>query len=598
MYKPKNTRLAKTIVSSILGLSLVVGGSTYALWSATDTSTTGSSITTGDLQVTASTPQNWFDVSDSNNPTEITDLTKYRLTPGDTIKLRQDLNVVVVGDNISGIIEAKIPNQTLSAALMGQAKFTLSLFNKDDLLLGSITPTTNTSDSLALEVGELPRTAAEGEAYRIELSVELPSSSDNTTATQTISLDDMQITLRQGPSLLEKPAFVAASTTKLVFQKTASVKLIESPTSDPATLSLVSGAIPTGTSLSGDSMVGIPTTVGDYAFNLNARNSAFSINKDFTMSVDYTDVAGWEAVTTTPAGLMASYSSLASTPDGSTILAAADTIVYSSHDFGQTWSSHSSVGREKALAVSPSGQNIISGGYTPTNDSRYSYKYLESSFNGGSTWGPWSDQGILANGLITPKCRAVNVSYDAKLSVVGCANHIIVSETDSGGKEFSQASGDYVTSIAASAPNIARNGRWVAFTIQNGTVYKSTVVSGSWTTPTIVSGARAGALVMATPAGILYTAALDGTIYKNSTTLVSNNTQHWTYMKAVTDTKFLAIADGKIYTSKDAGVTWKEQASPRSDFGVKYATISENGTIYATTDGPNSNYLFTANLTW
>lgn len=45
--KPRRT--AKVILASTLGVSLLLGGSTYALWSATGSASTSSTISTGDL---------------------------------------------------------------------------------------------------------------------------------------------------------------------------------------------------------------------------------------------------------------------------------------------------------------------------------------------------------------------------------------------------------------------------------------------------------------------------------------------------------------------------------------------------------------------
>lgn len=203
----KQKRTAKIIAASTLGFALLLGGSTYALWSATDTTNSSSTISTGDLKVTAASTQNWFDVTDAGSPTQITDLSSYRLSPGRTLQLKQDLNVVVIGDNMSGILKVKIPNDTLSLPLMSQAVFTLTLLDKDGVSLGSVTPVTNSPSALSLEITDLPQTLTSGDLYTVEISVSLPLVSTNATKDQTVNLGNMQITLSQGDfSAVPNPA--------------------------------------------------------------------------------------------------------------------------------------------------------------------------------------------------------------------------------------------------------------------------------------------------------------------------------------------------------------------------------------------------------
>lgn len=194
-------RTAKIITASCLGFALLLGGSTYALWSATGTANTSATVSTGDLKVTAASVQQWFNVTTPTSPAVITDLSAYRLVPGQTLKLKQDLNIIVVGNNISGKLQVNIPNSTLSIPLMNQAKFTLSLLDKTGAVLGTITPAVNTSNSLALNVQNLPRTSSVGDLYTVEISVALPSTADNLTKLQTANLGDMSITLTQGPPI-------------------------------------------------------------------------------------------------------------------------------------------------------------------------------------------------------------------------------------------------------------------------------------------------------------------------------------------------------------------------------------------------------------
>lgn len=199
MNKPHSSKkMTQVAVASALGLALLVGGSTYALWSATSTANTAATITTGDLAVTASAPELWSDVTVPATPVQITDLSAYRMAPGDSLQLEQDLNAVVVGNNITGILNVSVPNTTASAAILAQAQFAVQVYDKNNVLVGSVAPTTNTAGSLSVTINNLPQTDATGDAYRVVVTVTLPTAADNDTKLQTISLSDMVITLDQG----------------------------------------------------------------------------------------------------------------------------------------------------------------------------------------------------------------------------------------------------------------------------------------------------------------------------------------------------------------------------------------------------------------
>lgn len=191
-------KTSKVVVASSLGIALLVRGGTYALWSANADANTAATITAGDLQVTSASVQKWTDITKADAPVELDSLADFLLVPGDKLQLKQDLNVVIVGDNITGKLKVLVPNNTESAALMAQAKFTLTLFNKDGVELSSVTPATNSLNSIELEAADLPQTSPTGEAYHVQLTVELPESADNDTKLQVATLANTVVTLEQG----------------------------------------------------------------------------------------------------------------------------------------------------------------------------------------------------------------------------------------------------------------------------------------------------------------------------------------------------------------------------------------------------------------
>lgn len=281
----RGRRVARVAVASALGLALLMGGSTYALWSATDTSTTGSTITTGDLKVTAASVQKWFDVTDSANPTEITDLSAYRLSPGRTLQLKQDLNVIALGDNISGILNVLVPNNTLSDPLMSQAQFTLTLLNKTGENMGTLTSALNTANSLTLNVPNLPPTVAAGELYTVELSVALPSSADNATTSQTANLGDMAITLTQGTKYVPKETTIVtkALVSGAPFQPYSMT--VKSVGAGNATFTAT--GLPSGLAMSPPGVIaGTTSSTGDFPVKITATNGITTAKSTINLHIE------------------------------------------------------------------------------------------------------------------------------------------------------------------------------------------------------------------------------------------------------------------------------------------------------------------------
>jgi len=191
-------KLTNVFIASAVGCALLLSGTTYALWSASAPANTAAVITDGDLKVTAGTTSKWIDITKSAAPVTLDSLEGFLLVPGDKLQLTQDLNVIVVGDNITGKLKVLIPNTTASAALLAQTKMTLTLLDKNNAVIGTITPTVNTTNSLELEVTSLRQTVAAGETYKAQITVELPTTANNATKVQAGALQNIIVTLNQG----------------------------------------------------------------------------------------------------------------------------------------------------------------------------------------------------------------------------------------------------------------------------------------------------------------------------------------------------------------------------------------------------------------
>ncbi|MBO3088481.1 alternate-type signal peptide domain-containing protein [Cellulomonas dongxiuzhuiae] len=90
----------KGLIAGVAGIALLTGGSTFALWSASD-SIDGGEIINGNLAVTAEESLTWVDASEDrtggNHPI---DLTTWRMVPGDIARGTQTITVELTGDNL------------------------------------------------------------------------------------------------------------------------------------------------------------------------------------------------------------------------------------------------------------------------------------------------------------------------------------------------------------------------------------------------------------------------------------------------------------------------------------------------------------------
>jgi len=195
-------KTAKAAVAAALGVALLAGGGTYALWTANAPVSSKASITSGDLKATVLPGGQWVDVTNSTSPTPVIDLSAYRIAPGSALQLTQKMNLVVIGDNLSAILDVKVPNLTQSASVLNQAVFTISAVSPSGTTIGTVTATPDDANSLALQLSSIPKTTSAGQDYTIEVKVAFPNSADNATKLQASALDAMQISLRQGQANL------------------------------------------------------------------------------------------------------------------------------------------------------------------------------------------------------------------------------------------------------------------------------------------------------------------------------------------------------------------------------------------------------------
>ncbi|MBO0899659.1 alternate-type signal peptide domain-containing protein [Cellulomonas sp. zg-ZUI22] len=90
----------KGVVAGVAGVALLAGGTTFALWS-DSADVAGGTITNGKLDVEASALA-WVDASPdrADKGHAISNLTTWRMVPGDVVEGTSEIDVTLVGDNL------------------------------------------------------------------------------------------------------------------------------------------------------------------------------------------------------------------------------------------------------------------------------------------------------------------------------------------------------------------------------------------------------------------------------------------------------------------------------------------------------------------
>ena len=115
----KNSKLAKGIAAGALGLTLLLGGGTFALWYQTQPVATSGNINSGNLGFTVGT-QVWKNVTGGN--TSIADITTFKMVPGDTVSLTAPVTLTASGDNLKATLKVDLSGLTGNAQLLAALK--------------------------------------------------------------------------------------------------------------------------------------------------------------------------------------------------------------------------------------------------------------------------------------------------------------------------------------------------------------------------------------------------------------------------------------------------------------------------------------------
>ncbi len=168
----RNAKRRNAVIAAAAGAALLIGGSTYALWSASG-NVTGGTITAGNLDLTVDQSRA-YDVSADRDdstvaPVQITEgttltlatgetgsvtnlnntagaisghpidkLADWRIVPGDTVAVAIPMDVTLVGDNL--VADLTMDTTGLEASDLGNAKMTLqyALFDSNGKQIGQV----------------------------------------------------------------------------------------------------------------------------------------------------------------------------------------------------------------------------------------------------------------------------------------------------------------------------------------------------------------------------------------------------------------------------------------------------------------------------
>lgn len=96
----KNKKLTRGLIAGVLGLALLLGGGTFALWYQSSSISSGP-VNSGALSYTTGASV-WTNETTS---TTISDITAYQMVPGDTVKLVVPLTIKATGSDLKATLK-------------------------------------------------------------------------------------------------------------------------------------------------------------------------------------------------------------------------------------------------------------------------------------------------------------------------------------------------------------------------------------------------------------------------------------------------------------------------------------------------------------
>lgn len=175
-------KVTKATIAGALGVVLLTGGTTFALWS-DSVNVDGGAVNSGTLaleQLEQSGTPAWNDIS-TPDPEPITTIEDFLIVPGDTIEYTDAFTVGASGNNLSATLGVSDPVAATGGAELLDATTVTQTFTDDN---GEpVTDITSGHDGQVINV-----------TVTFEFDADTP---DRIAQDQSIDLSDMEITLRQ-----------------------------------------------------------------------------------------------------------------------------------------------------------------------------------------------------------------------------------------------------------------------------------------------------------------------------------------------------------------------------------------------------------------
>lgn len=162
---------AKVVTASVLGAALLLGGTTYALWSSDTTAGTQAEIQIGGSDLTVLDEGQWTDTVRSQingAPAVVSDVNAFRAVPGDQLVYSQNYNVAAAGGNTSTKVDVKFDNDAaINVAALRERGLVFKAELRDDkgAVLASSPVDGNTLNTEFVITGATPTTGTNVEVH-------------------------------------------------------------------------------------------------------------------------------------------------------------------------------------------------------------------------------------------------------------------------------------------------------------------------------------------------------------------------------------------------------------------------------------------------
>jgi len=179
-FTPRNEadrrgRRAKGLIAGLAGIALLLGGSTFAYWSQSESVGIGQ-LENGNLELSGVSTE-IFDTTGTRTKITADNFTKWVFVPGDTFEIDLSATVNLSGDHMKADLTLATPNLSADDALKGWA-FSYKIIHGSTETSGTLDKTTLTGSPIDVAKGLTPTTVATGADYKVIVTGQLLHGSD------------------------------------------------------------------------------------------------------------------------------------------------------------------------------------------------------------------------------------------------------------------------------------------------------------------------------------------------------------------------------------------------------------------------------------